>query len=103
MTHVFNITCLGRRGNGHPRCVAAVRKTVEYALFICLYWNAIRCEIEMVIGKALIPNDVPDLLLGTEEELLRENDNRKRIWEVAESQRKAFNHMVTKIFSDKEI
>ncbi|KAL4142468.1 hypothetical protein QTP88_004922 [Uroleucon formosanum] len=62
-----------------------------------------RREMEQCIGRLLQPNDVPDIILGPEQELLPDDAcRRRRIEAMAEEQRLAFGRMVEAILGRKE-
>lgn len=56
-----------------------------------------------MFGKALTPEDFPDIILGLAQHLLPEDSqDRSRFLTLAKSHLKAFNTLVTAIISEKE-
>ncbi|CAI6371807.1 unnamed protein product [Macrosiphum euphorbiae] len=77
--------------------------TVEHTLFNCPFWAEDRREMEQCVGRPLQPNDVPDIILGPEQELLPDAaSRRRRIEAMAEGLRLAFGRMVEAILGRKE-
>lgn len=77
--------------------------TVEHTLFDCTYWAESRREMERCIGRQLRLEDVPEIILGPEQELLPDDTvRRQRVEASAENQRLAFGRMVESILGRKE-
>ncbi|KAL4121031.1 hypothetical protein QTP88_013616 [Uroleucon formosanum] len=94
-----------RRRAGDPHCMHCGEPddTVEHTLFNCPFWAEDRREMEQCIGRPLQPNDVPDIILGPEQELLPDDaSRRRRIETMAEGLRLAFGRMVEAILGRKE-
>ncbi|KAL4135756.1 hypothetical protein QTP88_007347 [Uroleucon formosanum] len=69
-----------RRRAGDPYCMHCDEPddTVERTLFNCPFWSEDRREMEQCVGRPLQPNDVPDIILGPEQELLPDDASRRR-------------------------
>ncbi|KAL4103526.1 hypothetical protein QTP88_018889 [Uroleucon formosanum] len=94
-----------RRRAGDPHCMHCGEPddTVEHTLYNCPFWAEDRREMEQCIGRPLQPNDVPDIILGPEQELLPDDaSRRRRIETMAEGLRLAFGRMVEAILGRKE-
>ena len=94
-----------RRRADDPHCMHCEEPedTVEHTLFNCPFWAEDRREMEQCVGRPLQPNDVPDIILGPEQELLPDDAfRRRRIEAMAERQRLAFGKMVEAILGRKE-
>ncbi|KAL4121042.1 hypothetical protein QTP88_013627 [Uroleucon formosanum] len=79
-----------RRRASDPHCMHCDEPddTVEHTLFNCPFWAEDRREMEQCVGRPLQPNDVPDIILGPEQELLpNDASRRRRIEAIAEGLR----------------
>lgn len=77
--------------------------TAEHTIFHCPHLAPYRVEAEAVFEKVLIPEDVPDILLGPAQYILPEDaQHRSRILLIAENKLKANNKLVSAILSSKE-
>ncbi|KAL4090895.1 hypothetical protein QTP88_025653 [Uroleucon formosanum] len=94
-----------RRRAGDPHCMHCDEPddTVEHTLFNCPFWAEDRREMEQCVGRPLQPNDVPNIILGPEQELLLDDaSRRRRIEAMAEGLRLAFGRIVEAILGRKE-
>ncbi|KAL4103572.1 hypothetical protein QTP88_018933 [Uroleucon formosanum] len=69
-----------RKRAANPYCMHCEEPedTVEHTLFNCPFWAEDRREMEQCVGRPLRPNDVPDIILGPEQELLPDDAFRRR-------------------------
>lgn len=76
---------------------------MEPTLFNYPYWVEGRQEIEQCVGRPLQLEDVPEIILGSEQELLLYGTTRmRRVEASAENRRLAFDRMVEMIPGQKE-
>lgn len=68
---------------------------MEHTLFLGPYWADGRYETEQCIGRRIRPEDLPNIILGPEQELLPDDVLRRRRIEASEDkQRITFGKMV---------